>query len=201
MSQSDDILLHVSKECRRHGVKFVISAQPYVMDDCIGWFSEVPDTKIGEHELVIATGRDEEDWLSTLLHERGHMHQWIEDPEGFRRSDVLEGNVFKWIAREIELTDAEADEACRASMLIELDAERRALLAFKEFGLSIDPVIYAQKGNAYGHFYTAARRFRRWYDKDKSPYRNDQIRCQFPVVIDPNWKIPDSIMKLYEGCL
>lgn len=198
-----DILIHVMGDCRRHGVKLVLSAQEYLDDKTVGWFSAVPNTKIDEHELVIATGRPIDDWMPTLLHEYNHMQQWLEDPVLFARRDVLEGKVFEWIDHKIELTDVEADEACIEAARLELDAEKRTVQLIKDWAITdiIDPVVYAQKGVAYGNFYKAVRRFRKWYRPDSSPYRIDQIRMQFPTEIDPEWLPTEHHMKLYESCL
>ena len=177
------LMVYVTKQCEESGVELRVVDKPFVeispLIGCSGFFDEK------EKVLAVAIGKSVEAWSTTLAHEFCHMRQWIErapcwlDVEHEQSDIVLEN----WLAGK-EYGDHQLDKALRASMLVELDCERRTLLLLKDLNAPIDLEQYAQKANAYIMSYVTVRRTRKWYDPLNPPYTNIDIWSKMPKDFD-----------------
>ena len=132
---------------------------------CNGYFDG--DTRV----LACALGKDVSQWLIILLHESGHMDQWIEQVPEWTENPGME-NLDKWLTGDDNVTEEDLDNEIYYSMACEIDCEKRTVEKIKKWGLEhlIDIEEYIQKSNAYILFYLWMRMRRRWYTVGKEPY-------------------------------
>ncbi len=160
----------VKAECKKHNIKCILSKGSFASASdeikCAGYFSSE------DNELVAAMGRT--DSLSILVHEYGHMTQWI---DGFHlwdkcMKDDSHNKLNMWLSGDyIDDINYHIDN-CRD---LELDNEKRAVKLIKEFGLNINIDDYIRKSNAYIQFYNYMKISRKWSIPFNSPYRNKRI--------------------------
>lgn len=146
---------------------------------CSGWFDET--------DLVVAIGKPFEEWVSIFVHEACHMDQWIEDSEVWRASVIgphaehaLEPTILFTLANngDITLTKNQSLELANKSMRLELDCEKRAVEAIKEYELPIDIESYIKEANSYLVYYHCFGLKRRWYEK--APYKVKEVVDAMP---------------------
>lgn len=168
-----DFIKMVRKDCEEHGVTLCLSRMPYVKhSDGIstnGFFDDEP-----ELELAVATGKNDELWFPTLVHEYCHMQQWKEkDP--LWEAEESEEDIFEWINGNIELTDKKLSKLVNEARALELDCEKRTVEMIKKHDLGIDIDHYIKKANAYLLFWTYLKESRQWYEVGKEPYNIPEI--------------------------
>lgn len=193
-----DFLSHVKRECRRYGIKLILSKHDRLVVDNHtygGYF----DTK----ELFVSNGT--ETWIiSTLVHEFSHMEQWIDnDPVfthrlrgGYESYDImdkwLDGNTYKSIT---------VKSAVGLSRDCELNCDRRAIENIKKYKLNLNIEKYCQESNAYILMYNFAKKIRQWEFK-KSPL-DDRIVNHMPTdLVSLNYDtLPREYEELYRKVL
>ena len=148
-----------------------------------GFFVEDP-----RPTLAVAVGKPVESWLPILVHEGCHMDQWHEQspvwsantmPDGREAVDWLDA----WCDRQMVLSPDALKDVIDRAMAVELDCERRVLEKITRFGLPIDPVEYAQRANAYVHFYRHVGLTGRWYPPGQAPYERQDVWSWAPKVL------------------
>jgi len=171
-----DFITHVKRECRRYGIKLILSDKDRLIVDNQtygGYFDTI--------ELFVSNGA--ENWIiSTLVHEFSHMEQWIEnDPVfthrlrgGYQSYDIMDkwlgGNTYKPIT---------VKSAVGLSRDCELDCDRRAIKNITKYNLQLDIERYCQESNAYILMYNFAKKIRQWEFKN-SPL-DDRIVNHMPT--------------------
>lgn len=195
MSKANEILIDVIRKCGRLGVSVLVSDDKQV--DCDGvWTSGWFDAE-GQPKLAIAVGVDEYHWLGVLLHEYGHVQQWVEQSDLWRAVDAhtttmhdwLDGKSCKNIAKVMAETQA-----------LEADAERRAVRLIKEYGADIDLDKYCRQANAYLHFHNVLLETRKWFAKGKGPYQSPEVWPLFNPTIDNVFKTNAAQRKALIAC-
>lgn len=159
------LLQHVSLECVKHGVKFVMSK--YGSKLYSGYFDH------SKKELYCSMKHSL--WPAVLAHEYCHMQQWLEDyPLCWDDMKPLDQIVFSDDKQPAKLFEA----AAAVYQDLELDCEKRAVEVVKEYKL-MDPKEYIKRANAYVYFYNFYRRYKKW-GKGRSPSRVPQILAIMP---------------------
>lgn len=192
MSTTKQFIKFVREECKRHGVKLSLRKRQYLVLTgnvrVSGYFDDEG------RELAVAVNHPE--WLGTLVHEFGHLTQWVDNCEPWRKlgdslvklHDWLEGKKVKGIKRAL----AKARD-------LELDNEKRSAKIIKDWNLPIDTKLYTQKANAYIQFYNWMYFTRRWCTVKNSPYRNPKVYKEMPTIFKMNYEeMSDKYKKLYE---
>ena len=155
---------------------------------CVGYF-DTDDKK----ELVVA-GKDR-NWLMTLVHEYGHLTQWVENCKEWREAENID-NIDDWL-NGIEVSNAK--KALAKTRDLELDNEKRAVQLIKQWGLPINTKIYTQKANAYVQYYNYLYYTRRWHHPNNSPSKNPKVYKQMPSTFSMDYKkLSDKYRKVFE---
>ena len=182
---------HVKAECKKHKIKLQLRKVKYLKlygnIKCSGYFDE----EVGV--LAIAIGR--EGWLGVLVHEYGHLTQWVEQCKAWT-DGAGTANIDHWLSgkrvRNIKVALAKTRD-------LELDNEKRSVKLIKKWELPIDIKVYIQKANAYVQFYNYIYYTRRWATPTNSPYRNPAIYGKMPTTFRMNYKTLSKIhMKVFE---
>lgn len=178
-------LRHLCWRAQRLGVEFrLIDAPslPYNGNDQIpvsGFFVENPKPVLG-----VAIGKDPEEWLEVLAHESSHMDQWAQGCEAWKNNVMPDGReavdwIDEWISGK-EFAPAALGQAFAAAKEVELDCERRTLSKIRSFGLPLSVEHYAQRANAYVHFYSQVAKTRKWNEPGKAPYQIEEVWSKAP---------------------
>ena len=162
--------------------------------------------------LHCAMGQPEEQWLPLSAHEFAHFTQWNEQCEAWMNYVIevkFNNNIhdvgdimWHWVNGE-EVSEELLDASITASREVELDCERRTLKLIEKFGLPIDSEDYAQKANAYVHFYNSIRSERQWYEIDKEPYNTKEVVELMPFDLDRDYSTsPENVqLAIKKYCL
>lgn len=189
-----EALAEIAAECIASGVSLILAAKrKLVLDDeglgCSGYFDS--EGKV----LAVATRRP--DWFPTLLHEFGHMQQWLEDPAGF--DENYDEDFWDWLIGNKELSKRHLHRVVNSVRGTELDCERRTIaLISRHPSLGIDIADYTRKANAYMYLYTVVAKHRKWVGlKRKPPYAVPEIVRLMPDELQRDyWKLPRGFEKL-----
>lgn len=159
----------VKSECKKHGVHFKEYKRPYINYSktikCAGFFADGEDDIFKKPTLAYAKGNP--DYMALLVHEYGHMTQWLDNIPIWKEATFsldyldrwLNGEDFDDIYKHIDIAKE-----------IELDNEKRSVELIKKWGLPLDIPTYIRKANAYVQFYLYLKESRRWSQPNKSPY-------------------------------
>lgn len=176
-----EFLAFVKATCKLYGVKLDLRKRQYLVLSgnikCSGYFD-------GENrQLVVATLR--EDWLPILVHEFGHLTQWVEDCKPWRDGMATLDDVDRWLGGK---NVKNIKRSLARSRDLELDNEKRSVKIIKEWDLPIDIKLYTQKANAYVQFYNWMYFTRRWCTPQNSPYKNPEIYGKMPTRFRMDYK-------------
>ena len=189
----DSFIKHVEQLSKKRDVKLSLINAPSVITGgvaCSGYFSG------DDKELVVATGKDKQDWLEILVHESCHMDQWFEKAPVWMNLDISGsdtnyiGLFDKWLGKEIELDKSTLRSCIQAIIDVEIDCEKRAVDLIKKFNLDIDVDNYIRKSNAYVLFYHVVRSKRLWSLPGKAPYMISQLVEMMPNHFDIDYSNP-----------
>ena len=178
-SNAKKFLKHVREHLSEYGGKLVFGRGNKVNcgDGCrsIGYFSDWP--------LEIRVAKGSRDPISTVAHEYAHFLQWLETPQQIMKADDKASLlVFDWLGgKEFENRDVQK-AFCRV-MVMERDAERRAVDIMKKFNLKIDYDRYIRQANCYIYMHWIMRERRSWRYKPGSP---DPMACRSVISKMPN---------------
>lgn len=177
-----NFLSHVENITKKRKVKFSLVNQPTVITGgvhCSGFFDGGK-----EPELTVAIGKDEKEWMEILVHEFGHMNQWIENAKVWTNlniEDTTQIGLFDlWLGHHIELNKEQLKKCISSIIELELDCEKRAVSLIKEFNLNINAERYIQKANSYILFYHLVKNKRLWSKPGKAPYMISQLVDSMP---------------------
>lgn len=153
---------------------------------CSGFFDENIPT------LQVATAVAETDWLGILIHEYGHVTQWVEQcPPWVAHAktpgmwDWLEGKPLRGAKHVVALTRD-----------LEADCERRTARLIQELGAPMDLGAYCQQANAYIHFHNVIAEKRKWVKK-VGILRDPVVYQHFNKTIDSDFtKTPKALFDL-----
>ena len=188
----DEFVSHVKAQCRAHGIKFRLKPTKTVLTPdkirCVG-YCEPDDIK----ELIVA--KKDKNWLMTLVHEYGHLTQWIDQCKEWTDSyDIT--NVDAWLNGE---DVPNIKEALAVTRDMELDNEKRSVKLIREWSLPIDVKVYTKKANAYVQFYNYLYFTRRWCHPENSPARNPKVWKHMPASFRMNYKVmEEKYIKIFE---
>lgn len=124
---------HVEAVCQSHGIKLILyPKKEYYKSNGV----------LTDKLLVVCMDYTMDVWLSTLLHEYGHIEQNL---DGVHQ---ISTDIFTWLKHEKR----------HASTLykirdMELDCERRSLKNIEKFKLPLKKGEYAKKAAAYIHYH------------------------------------------------
>jgi hypothetical protein len=183
---------HVKEECKLYGIKCKLRPVKYVMFSktmkCSGWFDS------GNLELVVATNRP--DYLSTLVHEYGHLTQWADQCDVWVDAGDSMNYVDKWLTGKRVVGIKKKLDLSRD---LELDNEKRSVKIIKKWNLPIDIDLYTKKANSYVYFYNWIYITRRWSNPTNSPYTNKNLIAAMPKTFNvDHTQLPERLRKVFE---
>lgn len=175
--------------CKEMDVKLILEDKPkikYAKNMYVsGYFQQNPA------EIVVATKKNEEAWLSILVHESCHMDQWIENSGLWKLhnsqediSQILDDHV----SGKNKSTTKKFKASLNKSLRLELDCEKRSIEKIKKYNLPIDIKTYIKKANAYIFLYSVMATTNKWCDK--APYKIKEI---FDIMPDKFLRVKDYI--------
>ncbi len=191
MGNIQKFVKHVRSECKKHGIKFLLKRSKYVIVSksirCSGWFD-------AEAKELVVAGKNR-NWLATLVHEYGHLTQWVEQCKEWKAAEDID-NIDDWLnGKEIK----NPRKALARTRDLELENEKRSVKIIKDWDLPIDIKDYTRRANAYVQFYNYIFYTRRWCTPKNSPYRNPKVYKFMPSVFKMNYKkISDKYLKIFE---
>ena len=191
----------VVEACAKHGITLTLSAtkkvvQPGESEDlgCSGFF-------IGTEKMFsVAMEKPVEEWLPVILHEFGHMEQWIEEPEKFERDDVELDRLWEWLDGKCEMEQEEVRQVVNLALFYELDCERRTAYRLHEepeFGLSYSE--YIKRANTYLYLYPMIAKHRKWCSQSppyKVPALISIMPDKFVGEVEDYWAVPEEAQRL-----
>jgi hypothetical protein len=192
MNNVRQFIKFVKAECEANGIKFVLKYTKTVRTPdnirCTG-YCEPDDYK----ELVVA--KKDPNWLMTLVHEYGHLTQWIDQTKEWKDSYNID-NVDDWLnGKEVP----NIKKALSVTRDLELDNEKRSVKLIKKWNLPIDIKVYTKKANAYICFYNRLLITRKWCHPHNTPSRNPKIWKKMPARFNMNYKdMPEKYHKIFE---
>jgi hypothetical protein len=153
---------HVRAECRKHGIRFILSPAEYVCtreDGCGGYFTDEPPV------LCVATGRPR--WVEMLAHEYSHMQQWLAEARVWRACKPIDEHFTDWTFGKARMSRRRVARVCRLTQSCELDCERRAvrLLQGRRLLDAAGLRRYVRESNAYVLLYEFIRLTGTWYGR------------------------------------
>lgn len=186
-----DFIKYVKQECKKYGVKCDLRKTKYVRISgnitCSGYFDEDGPA------LVCSMNRS--DSLEILAHEFGHLTQWVEQIDLWKKCMKSMPLLDEWLAGE-DVPNIKKHLA--ASRDLELDNEKRAVKIIKKFDLDINIDNYIKKANAYVFFYTRLLATRKWATPKNSPYSNKRVIDAMPKYFRKDYSsIPKRIEKIF----
>jgi hypothetical protein len=196
----------VKNQCLDHYIDFWLSPDASVRferTECNGYFDG------DRRQLFVATGKSESIWHNTLVHEYGHMTQWIDKCDEWVNLYVgdrltAERIVDLWLSHEIELTYEQVDKYVGLSRAVEVNCEHRSVALIQQFGLPINIEDYCRRANAYMYFWTAIKSFREWYVIGREPYCLPEVLELMPTELktaEEYENIPAEIFNALKGCV
>lgn len=186
-----EFIKYVKEECKKYGIKCDLRRTKYVRLPgklkCSGYFDD--------HDMELVCSMNRPDSLEILAHEFGHVTQWKDQIDLWKKADVSIPKVDEWLMGE-DVPDIKKHLA--VSRDLELDNEKRAVKIIKKFGLDIDIDQYIKKANCYVHFYNRMLATRKWCSPDNSPYNNKRLIKQMPAHFRMNYnKLPKKIEQVF----
>lgn len=198
-------LAHLREYATKHGVELLLSEQPQVLYPgstnvlASGFFVITPRPK-----LAVGMGWPDGKWLEVLVHESCHMDQWVGNCQAWQDNFLSDGReavdwINDWCEGRIELNKEELSEIIRRAKNVELDCEKRTIEKIKRWNLGVDTQEYAQRGNAYVHFYDIVGQTRKWNEPGQAPYEIEQVWRSAPrtLVDSPNEELLDAYHRQY----
>ena len=155
---------------------------------CSGYFED------SEKLLVVAMRSSIA--LEILVHEFGHLTQYIDNCKPWKNLGNSLDNTFNWLSgKKVSNIEKHID----AVKLMELDNEIRSVDIIKKFKLEIDIKYYIKKANSYIYFYNRIKKTRRWSSPSNSPYKNSKLLAVMPDKFQKTYKTtPKKIQRVFE---
>jgi len=185
----------VKDKCIENNVQMLLTSEETVMvggQPCSGYFDDVKPI------LAVATGKPFEEWAEIFVHESCHLDQFLEGADVWTDHKIHEldatGVMDLWLNGYVEMNPAQSLNITMKIIDVERDCEERVVKKIHDYGLPIDPVLYAKKANAYVLSYHVVRNLRRWYSNGKSPYGIQEILEMMPNHFDIDYLNPDTAL-------
>lgn len=211
-------LEYVKTFCQKNNINFIIfngavAKTVGTNSECSGFFecSERVPATLGIAKDLGAN------FFEVLAHEFCHANQYLEKSPYWDHCRLSEkdyqyysipgidlrgletGDLFSmWLDNKVELKSLDLQDLVERTTAVEFDCEKRTIELAKQLNLQIDPVVYAQKANAYLITYYFALKNRIWTTTGKATYMTPEVYSQLPQVIDPAFckSLPPNIESL-----
>lgn len=188
----------VKRMCSKHGIELMLAPSKTVVitdsfsTDCSGYFDDT------DKVLAVACGKPFEQWIEILVHEYGHMQQWIHD-ERWEKWGRSCGELWSWIDKEMIMNNSQLKGVIDNMIELERDCEIRALEVIKKYNLPINKAEYKRKANLYLYSYRLMPILKKF---PTGIYDNRQLVAMCPPRMLKKYdKVPeplqDLILKLY----
>lgn len=162
-----------------------------------GFFVDRPVAVLG-----LSTAGDWQRTFPILVHEFSHFRQWKEDSQVWRNLYHENRDAPDWIDGWLAGEEVDPDLLkgfFKATRAVEMDCERRVLEHIAREGLPIDPVDYAQRANAYVHFYHVVEAHRKWRSSDSTaPYEDPAVFGAAPGQLTDPEACPPALLAVLE---
>jgi len=190
---ADEVVREITRRSWRFGVAVLLSPERHIDSDghpSGGHFDE--DGKI----LAVATGRLQDTWLGTLLHEYSHLTQWVEGQPAW---SLYRDEMWDWIDGKAIRNPR---QAVKTVQVVEEDCERRAVRLIKELDAPIDVQKYARGANAYIHFHNTMAERRKWMRPDVIMMERPELLALCNPTIDAKFdKTPPLLRAALLDCI
>lgn len=203
MNLKKKLLKLTRSDCKKHNIRLYLgkgrSVRYFGITRVNGFFDF--DCAPKRPKLACAIGK--KNWELTLVHERSHLHQWLENCPAWAAyvhtcTSIIERSMSgEAVDQELLTRDA------RITMTMERDCEMRSHQALKELGYSkIKLDEYVQKANAYTMFYLYIAKHRKWYKIGSEPYTLRKVWSRFPKRFNVNIDSTFARLEhLYDFCV
>ena len=173
--------------CKLKDVKYL---KPVPSIRCTGYFDDENKT--------LQVAMKEKDSFEILVHEYGHLTQWVDQVPVYTKASKYLYAVDDWIGG-LNIPMPMVEAAIQGVVDLELDNERRSVKLIDKYNLSIDKEQYIRKANAYLYFYHWMKRTRKWSRPENMPYKNKRIIAAMPTTLRGKYnKMPKRLEKLFE---
>lgn len=189
------VLIHIKAECKKFGIKCLISKGKYIKLDGIkvnGYFDS--------DNLLLRFSTGTPNWLLVASHEYCHMLQYIENCPSWKAFGKNNINFTDWLNGQ-KLSIKKLNKVINLTIDVERDCEQRSSEFLKSFGYKkIEE--YIQKANAYTLFYYYMRDNRVWYKIGQEPYNFSTVWKNFPKTLDiDKITVYNSLKNYYYYCV
>jgi hypothetical protein len=153
-----------------------------------------------DRQLTVAMRKPAHEWLPVLLHEFGHMQQWLERPSEFCWDDLLLELFWEWLDGRRELLPEHAEKLADMALWYELDCEEQTAKRILESpGLELDHSDYVRRANSYLYLYPLIAKHRKWASRCP-PYKVPEIQELMNDKFAPRekyWLVPPKVEELF----
>lgn len=134
--------------------------------------------------------------LEILVHEFGHLTQYLENCKPWKNLGNSLDKMFDWLAGKNVRQVSDSIDRARD---MELDNEKRSVQIIKDFSLNIDIDSYIKRANSYVYFYNWMKTTRRWSSPNNSPYKNQRLLQVMPKTFQKSYRtIPKRIERIFK---
>lgn len=184
----------VKEDCKKYKIscklKDVQYLKPVPSIRCTGYFDD--------ENRSLQVAMKERDSFEILVHEYGHLTQWVDQVPVYTKASKYLYAVDDWIGG-LNLPMPMVEAAIQGVVDLELDNERRSVKLIDKYNLSIDKEKYIRKANAYLYFYHWMKKTRKWSRPENMPYKNKRIVAAMPTTLRGKYdKMPKRLEKLFE---
>ena len=172
----DPLIKKIKSECEFEGLRVYLVKSDHVDADgipCSGYFSDSAG--------ILAVALDIPNSRDIMVHEYCHFLQFKEKCKEWTDLEAQEPFIIdNWLKGDSNIDEDKLDKALEATMLLELDCEKRAVAFMAQNGLEKDIEQYIKQANAYVLSYKIVRKLRRWNKPGKAPYHNKSLTELMP---------------------
>jgi hypothetical protein len=191
-------MAYVKRMCKMNKVELMLSPSKTVVltdnfsADCSGYFDG--DDRV----LAVACGKPFEEWIEILIHEFGHMQQWLTDERWKKWTDSCL-DLWDWMDKAKIMNNTQLNSVIDSVIELERDCEIRALQIMDKWNLPINRGRYKRKANLYLYSYRLMPELKKF---PTGVYNNKHIveMCP-PRMLKKYNKVPDvlreAILKTY----
>lgn len=173
----------VRSECEKHGVKLKLVHRDRIRVGQRMWGSGYFDESVPSIAVAVLKS----DWLEILVHEYGHLTQWVEQCKEWKKADRYDScwHMEKWLVGEQVKNPFLHINNMRD---VELDNEKRSVQIIKQHGLEgkINIEKYIQCANAYISSYNYMKYTRKWPHSNDKPGFNRGLIKRMPKTFRMN---------------
>ena len=186
-------------ELQNHGVKtkFVKDSKLLIASDgslCQGYWE---DSDARSPILICSLTGSIKEWGQIFVHEFAHFQQWKEKSDIWKKARKYTINDQHSVINNKPISKKRILNYLANSMLLELDAEKRAVKLFKKYNVPIDLKAYIKGANLYVFFQLYLYHYRDWSNTFPSDIP-ELMKLVKPTFYRSYNKIPKALFKGFQ---